>query len=89
MRIGSRRSTESLLKPSHLTIGHSTAAHQSGTTALYTGSLTEDGWSKRVKENFEEDFSVDVTDTPFKKRRKLNVGEIEKRCEIDGLESSK
>jgi hypothetical protein len=69
------------------TVGHSTAVHQSG-TALYTGPLTEDGWPKRVEENFEKDFSVDVTDTPFKKRRKLNVGETEMRCEIDGLDSS-
>ena len=70
------------------TMGHSKKSHASGLTDLYAGSLGEDGWSKRVEESFEDDFSIDVTDTLYKKRRKLSHREIDEKCDIDGLDSS-
>lgn len=67
-------------------IGHSENSHMRGTTAAYVGSLEEDVWSRRVEENFDDSFQIDVTDESFVKRRKIGNLDLTEMCEIAGLD---
>jgi hypothetical protein len=69
------------------TAGHSASTRTKGITKQYAGHLREDTWKKRLVENEElEDFSVNIVDQPFKKRR-LNTQSITDYCDANGLDS--
>jgi hypothetical protein len=95
LRVGAARDSANLNNPikGHATlgvataIGHSETFHAKGTTSRYTGSIAEDVWTKRVEENFEDPFGVEITGQSFKRRR-LNPSEITQMCEANGVDSS-
>lgn len=68
-------------------IGHSEKARATGVTSKYVGSISEDVWTKRVEESFEDPFEIEIASQPFK-RRKLTTSDVTKMCEMDGVNPS-
>ena len=66
--------------------GHSVSAYASGVTQLYTGDIAEDIWSKRVANDFIDEFGVATLDDRYSKRRKLKPAQVDQLCEKENLD---
>jgi hypothetical protein len=60
-----------------------------GTMTSYVGSIDEDGWRKRVEENYNDPLELDAAGGPLAvKRRKLTPSQISGMCGDEDLDPS-
>jgi hypothetical protein len=69
-------------------LGHSKASHARGVTTKYVGAIDDDLWAKRVDASFEKPFGIEITDTSYRKRRRLTGADVTDLCKIDSLDPS-
>jgi hypothetical protein len=68
-------------------MGHSNVTHIRGLTARYVGPVSDSAWSRRLEEEYQDPYGIEVTDAVFlKKRQSLNSAEITAQCRHDGLD---
>jgi hypothetical protein len=53
-------------------LGHTNASHLRGVTSEYVGAISESTWSKRLRENYRDEYGIAVTDAAFSKKRKIH-----------------
>ena len=62
-------------------IGHSRSSLRGGITSRYGGKPNNDLWRKRIREESEDAFDLQVAEQPLPKRQKLTTKEVDGLCD--------